>query len=289
MAPSSSPRPGPGSIAELVDQPAAYLGDGAQRLALTAGAVLGEREQLPPALPQRGRVGQGLGLGEHVAVVAGLDGCLEPPFLGVETELGEPGCFQAAGLPLLELGERATAPQGERLAEGVRRPVGFAELEQLVAALGERLELARVHSVGGEGEPVPGAGRLDRAGSEDLAQPHDAALQVLVPGGGRRVSPDRLGELVGAERLVPGRGQRGEDDSVAGAQAGRRVVERERSQDRNTHASNVLAASGAVNRVDTGRIPGRGGVDTDGWHNGTSTGHQVPASPQENIMNSYYH
>ena len=71
-----------------------------QRFSLSAGPVLGEREELPPALSEQGRVGQGLRLGEHVAVVAGLDGCLEPPLLGVETELGEPGGFQAAGLPL---------------------------------------------------------------------------------------------------------------------------------------------------------------------------------------------
>ena len=208
----------------------------------------------PAAVPRWPRAWR---LGEHVAVVAGRDGRLEPPLLGVETELGEPGCFEAAGLPLLELGERATAPQGEGLGQRVRGTVGFAELEQLVAAGGERLELAGVDGVDGHGEPIARAGGRDRVGSEDLAQPHDAALQVLVPGRGRCVSPDHLGELVRAERLVPGRGQRGEDERLAGAQAGRRVVERERSQDRNTHASNVLAAS-------VGRQPRLYRIDT-GW------------------------
>ena len=114
-------RPGPGSTPSSSTRRRRTPAMVRQRLSLAAGTVLGEREQLPPALPQRRRLGEGLGLGENVAVVAGCDGCLEPPFLGVETELGEPVGFQAAGLPLLELGERAAAPQGERLGRARTR------------------------------------------------------------------------------------------------------------------------------------------------------------------------
>ena len=43
--------------------------------------------------------------------------------------------------------------------------------------------------------------------------------------------PEDLGELVRAQRLVAGHGKRGEDKRFAATQAGRRVAERERSQD----------------------------------------------------------
>ena len=127
-------------------------------------------------------LGQCLGLGEDVAVAAGLDGGFEPPFLGVEAELGQAGRLEAAGLPLFELGVRASAPQGERLAQKVRGTVGLTELEELVAAGGERFEPAGVDSVDGEGELVAVAGGLDGLGAEHLAEPDDTGLQVLVPG-----------------------------------------------------------------------------------------------------------
>ena len=233
--------PWAGVDAELVDEAAPDSGDGAQGFALPAGAVLGQGQQLPPAFPQWSGVGQCLGLGEDLAVAAGLDGGFEPPFLGVEAELGQAGRLEAAGLPLFELGVRASAPQGERLAQKVRGTVGLTELEELVAAGGERFEPAGVDSVDREGEPVAVAGGCDGLGAEDLAEPDDTGLQVLVPGRWGCVSPDHLGELVSAERLVASHGEGGEDECLPGAQAGRRVVERQGSQDGDTHASNVRA------------------------------------------------
>ena len=120
---------GAGVDAELVDEAAPDSGDGAQGFALPAGAVLGQGQQLPPALPQWSGVGQCLGLGEDLAVVAGLDGGFEPPFLGVEAELGQAGRLEAAGLPLLELGVRASAPQGERLSFGTASSIRSVPLD----------------------------------------------------------------------------------------------------------------------------------------------------------------
>lgn len=95
-----------------------------------------------------------MSLGEDLAVSASLDRGLEPPFLGVEAELGQAGRFKPAGLPLFELGIRASAPQGERLAQGVRSTVSLTELEELVATGDERIEPARVDSIDQECEPV---------------------------------------------------------------------------------------------------------------------------------------
>ena len=159
--------------AELVDEAAPDSGDGAQGLALPAGAILGQRQQLPPAFPQWRGLGQCLGRREDVAVAAGLDGGFEPPFLGVEAELEQAGRLEAAGLPLFELGVRASAPQGERLAQKVRGTVGLTDLEELVAAGGQRFEPAGVDSVDGEGELVAVAGRLDGPVAEHLAEPDD--------------------------------------------------------------------------------------------------------------------
>ena len=80
-------------------------------------------------------MGEGLGLGENFAVVAGGDGRLEPPFLGVEAELGEAVGCETAGLPLLELGERTSPPQGEGLGQRVGGTVGFAELPAVFESL----------------------------------------------------------------------------------------------------------------------------------------------------------
>ena len=211
--------------AELVDEAAPDVGDGAQGFALPAGAILGQGQQLPPAFPQWSGVGQCLGLGEDLAVTAGLDGGFEPPFLGVEVELGQAGRLEAAGLPVFELGVGASAPQGERLAQNVRGTVGLTELEELVAAGGQRFEPAGVDIVDGEGEPVAVAGGLDGLGTEDLAEPDDTGLQVLVPGRWGCVAPDHLGELVSAERLVAGHCEGGKDECLPRAQARRRVVE----------------------------------------------------------------
>jgi hypothetical protein len=98
-----------------------------------------------------------------------------------------------------------------------------------VAASGERFEPAGVDSIDREGELVALAGGLDGPGAEDLAEPDDTGLQVLVPGRRAGVSPDHLGELVGAERLVASHCEGGQDECLPGAQAGRRAVERQGS------------------------------------------------------------
>lgn len=200
--------------AKLVDEAAPDSRDGAQGLALPAGAILRKSQQLPPAFPQWSGVGQCLGRGEDLAVVASLNGGFEPPFLGVEAELGQAGRLglEAAGLPVFELGVRASAPQGESLAQKVRGTVGLTELEELVAAGGERFEPAGVDSIDRESELVAVAGGFDGLGTEDLAEPDDTSLQVLVPRRWRFVSPDHLGELVSAERLVASHCEGGEDE-----------------------------------------------------------------------------
>ena len=265
MACSSCSEAGAGVDAELVDEAAADPGDGGQRFSLAAGTVLGEREQLPPALPQRCRLGEGLGLGEDFAVVAGGDGRFEPPFLGVEAELGEAGGFEAAGLPLLELGERASAPQGEGLGQRVRGTVGFAELEELVAAGGERLELAGVDGIDGQGEPVARAGGRDRVGAEDLAEPDDAASAGSCARTPAAVSPQTTSAswsalsasspaAASAARTSVSRGLRwgAESSSVSGP----------RTEIPTFRMSSP--PSGVVNRACTGSIPGGRGVGTGG-------------------------
>jgi hypothetical protein len=249
--------------AEFVDEAAPDSGDGAQGFALPAGAILGQGQQLPPAFPQRSGVGQGLGLGEDLAVAAGLNGGFEPPFLGVEAQLGQARGLEAAGLPVFELGVRASAPQGEGLAQEVRGSVGLTELEELVAAGGKRFEPAGVDSVDREGEPVPVAG-FDGLGAEDLAEPDDTGLQVLVPGRWGCVPPDDLAELVNAERFVASHCEGGEDECLPGAQARRRIVKRQRPQDGYTHhASNVHAFCSGVNDGCTGSVPREHTVSTD--------------------------
>ena len=205
--------------------------------------------------------------------------------MGVEAELGQAGGFEAAGLPFLKLAVGAAAPQGEGLGEGVRGAVGFAEGEELVAAVGERLELAGVDRVGREGEPVPVTGGGDGVGAECLAEPDDARLEVLVPGGRWLIPPDRLGELVGGSASSPAAVRAARTSVSRGL---RRGAESSSVSGPRTWIPTFRMSSrpvGVVNRGCTRSVPVRRGVSTGGWQNWGCPGRRVPAEPQENVMN----
>ena len=105
-------------------------------------------------LAEGGRLDQGLGLGEHLAVAAGPQEGVDAELLGVQVQLGQPTGGRSRGLPVLEVGEGVAEPQGQGVGEQVRRPVRLAERQQLAGAGDLGLEPERVHLVGCQAQDV---------------------------------------------------------------------------------------------------------------------------------------
>ena len=107
--------------AELVGQRRAGLSEGSQRLGLPAGLVQRAGEQRPASLPERRLCDEDPGRLQHGARVPGADLGLRVQLLRVHAQAGEPGRFDATGLPLLEVGEGRAAPQVQGVLHEVRR------------------------------------------------------------------------------------------------------------------------------------------------------------------------
>ena len=85
----------------------------------------------------------------------GAQGGIDAHLLGVETELLQPAGLDLAGLPAVELPERGTPPQRQRLTADEGGALVLTEHEQFVAAPDETLEAASIDVVGRDGQPVP--------------------------------------------------------------------------------------------------------------------------------------
>ena len=122
---------------------------------MTPRLVLGDSQQGPPSLAQRRLGSARLGEAEHVAMAPGAQGGIDAHLLGVEAELLQPAGLDPAGLPAVELAERATPPQRQGLTADVGGALVLAEHEQFVAAPNKTLEAASIDVVSREGQPVP--------------------------------------------------------------------------------------------------------------------------------------
>jgi hypothetical protein len=98
---------------------------------LLPGLVLRQCQQCQPPLPQRGRRGHCLRLAEHLPAAAGPQRCVDAHLFSVAPQLLEPVPFDGARGPTVQLGQRRRAPQGQRLIEDVRRPLGLGQYQQL--------------------------------------------------------------------------------------------------------------------------------------------------------------
>ena len=104
-------------------------------------------------------------------------------------------------------------------------------------------------------QPVAVLGGLDDLAAEDLAQPRDAPLHDLRPRRRRGLTPDRLGQRLGADHRARPDRQRLEHHAVAQAQGRGRPVELERTEHGDTHSLNVDPPAGTVKGRDTAVIP----------------------------------
>ena len=215
---------------------------GAQRLALPAGLVLGQREQRPAPLPQGLLRHPGLRLRQDLGVPAGPQRGVQAALLDLQAQLGQPFGLDPPRLPPVQFHQWLPAPQSERFAEGSLGAVRVAQLEQLAAALQELLEPVGIHVVGGQGEPVPVAGRLDRRCPQQPPQPQDAPRHHLAPGGGQVLAPERVGQPFGAHQLAGTDRQRRQHHAIARGEHRAVSVDCQRTQKGNlgnAHGSSV--------------------------------------------------
>ena len=206
---------------ELVEQRRPQPAQRGQGVGLPVAAVLGQREGRPQPLPERvvrderrelvgddvvaADVEQGLGAGLQQAQVDGV----EPvDLLGDARQVGDPGV-------------RPPPPQGEGLL-GEGEPVGRGG-GRVGGGDGQALEPAGVDGVVGQAQPVPvgGARQVLRGcaggavGLEQRAQPGHGHLQRRGGLRRRRLAPERVDQLLGADGPAGGGEQDGEDGPLA--------------------------------------------------------------------------
>jgi hypothetical protein len=239
---------------ELPGEDTAELAQRAERLALRPGLVLREDEELPATFAQGCGTHQRVGQREHLPWSPAAQHRVHVHLLRLETQLVEPVGLAACRCPVGEVGEGRTAPPGERLLELEGHAVALADGQELPGAGHPSLELVRVDVVRGNRQHVAVGRGLDRARAEDLAEPHDAGLEVLGRRGGRVVAPDGVGELVRAHRVPQPRGQGLQYDSVVGAETAR-SVDGQRTKDVDPHPPRVLGPASPVNALCTRPVP----------------------------------
>ena len=104
--------------AQLLDQAITDFGVGAQGLGLPSAPVQGEDEQLPQALAQRVFPAQRLQFAGQFPVPPQAQLGAGPGFGRHQGQLVQPGPFGIKKARISELGQRLTAPQAERFAQG---------------------------------------------------------------------------------------------------------------------------------------------------------------------------
>ena len=192
--------------AELADQRAARGAVGLERVRLAPGPVEGDQELTAQALAQRVLADERLELGDELRTAAerevGVDAVLERH---------EPQLLQAPDLGLAErlvgeIGERAPAPERERLAQRARRRVGVAgrargrqqalEPVQVEPVLRDPQLVAR-RAGHEDAVAVAGRGRLEHP--PEPRDRHREGLQRVAP---PRAGPELLDQPFAGHRLA---------------------------------------------------------------------------------------
>jgi hypothetical protein len=233
--------------AQLLDQLAAGVLVGLQRVGLAVRAVEREHQLRAQPLAERVLGDQRLELSDHLGMAAQRQPCVDPQLQGSHSHVGEAGDLALGERLVGEIGERLAAPEPEAFVErggGLPRTVR----RQLVPGLREEpFEPVRVEPVGVELQAVPvlpGDDQVAAAGQR-LAQPRHMDLDGLGRRGGRVLAPELLDQPVGAERLVGVQHQHGEQRTLL-APSERDftalVEDLERSEDAEVHSESGTRA-----------------------------------------------
>ena len=225
--------------AEFTIKHRAELAERAQRLTLTAGLVLRGGQQRPPTFAQRGLSHQRLRLRQDPVVLACPQGGLDVQLLGCVQELGQPGRLDPRGVPSVDLGQRPAPPQRQRVRQHKRRPLRVIGGEQVARPRHGTLEALRVDLVQRHDQPIAQRGGLDRMNAQQLAQPDHAPLHDLGPRRRQLLTPQHVGQHLGADHLPRVDDQSREYDAITSSENLVFPLDRERAENGDTHTSTV--------------------------------------------------
>ena len=205
---------GPRFDAELFDERVPGPTERSQCICLASAPVLGQRQDRPPALPQRrlGRPDPAVGRDEPMLARRQLG--FEHVLFHRKTELGQAGRLVPRRRPPLDVLERIAPPQPQRSAQCRRRSVRLTGRPQRSSPFDQVLEAADIDIVARQREPVTARCRGDRGLAQRFAQPNHTALHDLRPRRGRTLPPQRISQLIRPQDLAWPDGQRPEHDSV---------------------------------------------------------------------------
>ena len=207
----------PGVDAQLVGQAVADFGVGVQGVGLPPGPVEREDEQFPQALAQRVLAALRLQLAGELPVAAQHQVRSGAGFDRHQGQLVQLRPFGVGEAGVGEFGQRLAPPQAERLAQRGRRQRHLALLRQPPSLRHQLLEADDVDLIGTDGEGIAGFGSDDRARSQGAAQLADLGLQRVSRVRRLPVTPQRVDQPVGADRLAAMQRQQGQQRPLLGA------------------------------------------------------------------------
>ena len=187
--------------AELVGESLAGRADGRERVGLAAAAVQRRGEQHPSSLPQRRHAHQSFRIGDECRILAEPEVRVDPRLLELHPHLVEALGLDDGRRPRREVGVGRAAPELQRAFDGIERACRII-VEVMAGGCREPFEALDVDGFGVDAQGVRARRRGDRVASDRGPHPADRRLQLLLPGAGRLVAPECLGEFVGRDRSV---------------------------------------------------------------------------------------
>jgi hypothetical protein len=163
--------------AQIVDERAARLAVGLQRLRLPTGPVQRRHQGAAQALPERMLCDERLELPDDVPVTAQGEVGIDPHLDGHEPDLLQPRDARPGEALVRDVGQRRAPPQAERVAQPLRRLARQAPVSQVAGLVDQALEAVQIQLAGLHGDQVARRPGAQHVGHERLAQARDVHPQ----------------------------------------------------------------------------------------------------------------
>ncbi len=193
-----------------------------ERLGLPAAAIERDHQLAAQPLAERVRGDQRLELADERRVPAQRELGVDPLLERCNAQLVQPRRFAPRELLLVEIGERRTAPEGERLGQE-RRPRGRVRAE---GGRQQPFEAVGVDSFRLERQPVARSLRQHDVAAERLAEGRDGVLERPGRRGGRPLAPQIGDEPVGRDDFARAQRERGQQRALLPARQSNRPARR---------------------------------------------------------------
>ena len=201
---------------ELLDEDAARVLVGGERLRLPARAIESEHQLPPEALAKRVPGDEDLELADQIAGLPAREVEVDPRLEGHEAKLFEPGDLALRKRLVAEVDERGAAPQRERLAEQLRGCLRVPLGALLPRPAEQGLEAVAIELPGLDLKEIAGRARDEAraSGAEGAPKPRDVALQRCPRGLRRILAPELVDQAVGGDDLVLMKEEDGENGAL---------------------------------------------------------------------------